>query len=67
MQALFPIGWEDIDGKFNQRAYSTKTGGTANTKTETGYKMIFIDHTSGPNLTEQNVVWINVKFYKFQN
>lgn len=67
MQALFPPGWEAIDGKFIQCANNTKTGGTVNTKTETGYKMIFIDQRSGPSLTEQNVAGINVKFYKSQN
>lgn len=38
-----------------------------NTKTETGYKMIFIGQRSGPGLTEQNVVRINVKFHKSSN
>lgn len=57
---------EDIP-QFIQCANNTKTGGTANTKTETGCKMIFIDQRSGPSLTEQNVAGINVKFYKSQN
>lgn len=34
---------EDIDGIVIRSANNTKTGGTLNTKIETGYKMIFID------------------------
>lgn len=63
----FPRFGEDFDGKFIQCANNAKTGGTVNTKTERGYKMVFIDQRSGPSLTEQNVAGMNMKFYKSQN